>query len=160
MQEIIKISKNRIGDSSVNSVSARELHRELGFAKSQFKRWIKLNLLDNPFFVQNIDYITIRHNVELPNSGYREVEDYLLTLEVAKHLAMLSRTEKAHNVRNYFIKVEKSYKLQISEPKLEKRTDLISVSQSELDKELQTLDFMLNKIQFSEKKKLNLSTKL
>ena len=35
-----------------------------------------------------------------------------------------------------------------------KRTDLISVSDSELDRELKTLDFMLNRIQFSEKEKI------
>jgi phage anti-repressor protein len=109
MNEIIKISKEKIGNSSVNSVSARDLHKALGLAKDQFNRWIQRNLLNNKFFRENIDFATIRLTVELPNNGYREVTDYILTIDTAKHLTMLSQTEKAHQIRNYFIEIEKRF---------------------------------------------------
>jgi hypothetical protein len=83
-----------------------------------------------------------------------EVVDYLLTLDTAKHLTMLSRTEKAHQVRNYFIKVEKAYRLQLQKPKENTRDDLISVSKDELEKELLALKFVLNNYNLSEKEKI------
>jgi phage anti-repressor protein len=129
MKELIKVSKEKIGNESVNSVSARELHLELGLAPSQFNRWIKKNLLDNPFFEENIDFIVLRHNVDGLKQNSRglwintkgqivQIEDYILTLDTAKHLAMLSRTEKAHEIRNYFIEVEKRY-VNMVHPKVE-----------------------------------------
>jgi anti-repressor protein len=160
MQDIIKISETTIGDSSVNSVSARELHSALGLSKSQFNRWIKTNLLNNPFFSENIDFIVIRLNVEIGNIGNeREILDYLLTINTAKHLTMLSRTEKAHQIRNYFIEVEKKYRLQLQKPEEKTRDDLISVSTEEMRKELEALDFLLNRVHFSEKEKIEFINK-
>jgi phage anti-repressor protein len=155
MEELIKISINRIGEESVNSVSARELHNTLGLSKSQFNRWVKVNLLNNPFFTENIDYSVIRLNVEIGSIGsQREVMDYLLTLDTAKHLTMLSRTEKAHKIRNYFIAVEKRYRLKSSETAVEKRTDLISVSTEEMRRELDALKFVFQNYNLSEKDKI------
>jgi prophage antirepressor-like protein len=51
-----------------------------------------------------------------------------------------------------------SYSL-TEQPKEKTRDDLISVSQSELDKELQTLDFLLNRVHFSEKEKIEFINK-
>ena len=52
-----------------------------------------------------------------------------------------------------------SYSL-TEQPEPKSRDNLISVSQSELDKELQTLDFLLNRVHFSEKEKISLSIRL
>ncbi len=43
MIELIKVSQNRIGDNSVNSVSARELHKVLGLAVGKIDK--KRNIL-------------------------------------------------------------------------------------------------------------------
>jgi phage anti-repressor protein len=147
MKELLKVSQNRIGDDKVNSVSARELHKALGLAKSQFNRWIKTNLLDNPFFTENIDYIVHRLNVDGLRQNSRgswidktgkvvEIIDYILTLDTAKHLTMLSKTTKAHQIRNYFIEIEKRF-WQVSETKVSLKdldlqgvkTDLKTVSE-------------------------------
>jgi phage anti-repressor protein len=154
MGELIKISVNRIGEESVNSVSARDLHNTLGLSKSNFSKWIKVNLLNNTFFTENIDFITVRTQYESIQGVFKESEDYLLTLDTAKHLTMLSRTEKAHKIRNYFIAVEKRYRLQVSETAVKKRTDLISVSDQELDRELKALKFVFQNYNLSEKEKI------
>jgi hypothetical protein len=52
MNEIIKVSKQKIGDSSINSVSARDLYKALELDKKSFSRWIKTNLLDIHFSVK------------------------------------------------------------------------------------------------------------
>jgi len=153
MQEIIAISKQKIGDDSVNSVSARDLHRELG-VKKDFISWIK-DQINKGIFEENIDFIIISlHPQKGEQRGGHNKVDYILTIDTAKHIALMSRTQKGKDVRNYFIEVEEAYGLQISEPKTEKRDDLISVSQSELDKELQTLKFILDNCNLSEKEKI------
>jgi|GEM_PF-1619763 len=174
MEEIIKISETQIGDSSVNSVSARELHFKLN-SKRDFTSWIK-EQIKRGMFEYNIDFIIIWHDTkkgvvksneeiqqEFSNTqqavrnGYQS--DYILTLDTAKHIALMSGTAKGKEIRNYFIEVEKKYRLQLQQPKPKSRDDLISVSQSELDKELQTLDFLLNRVHFSEKEKIEFINK-
>jgi phage anti-repressor protein len=149
MKELIEVSQNRIGDDEVNSVSARELHKALGLAKSQFNRWIKTNLLDNPFFTENIDYIVHRLNVDGLRQNSRgfwidktgkvvEIIDYILTLDTAKHLTMLSKTTKAHQIRNYFIEIEKRF-WQISETKVSSLESLNLVKVEKLEEKFQKL---------------------
>lgn len=86
-------------------VYARELYLGLGLDKSQWSRWNKKNIVNNEFFNENIDWIGVRHDVE-----GNEVQDYLITLEFGKHIAMMARTEKSHEYRNYFIQLEKQVK--------------------------------------------------
>lgn len=83
-------------------VSARELYIGLGLNHSQWSRWAKKNIFNNDFFEEKKDWIGVRHNVE-----GNEVQDFAITLEFAKHIAMMARTEKSHEYRNYFIKCEK-----------------------------------------------------
>ena len=41
--------------------------------------------------------------------GEQELQDYAMKLDMAKELAMLSKTEKGKEVRKYFIQVEKDF---------------------------------------------------
>ena len=43
-------------------------------------------------------------------SNGNNTTEYILKLDVAKELSMLSRSEKGKQVRRYFIEVEKKYK--------------------------------------------------
>jgi len=100
MQNIINISKEIIGRDEVNSVNARELHRNLNL-KSDFSTWIKKEL---SLFSENEDYIRLHKKMEANNATRIE---YILTLDTAKHLAMLQRTKIGKDIRDYFIKIEK-----------------------------------------------------
>ena len=101
-KELIKITTNKDGKQLV---SARELYLGLGLNKTQWSRWSKSNIKENEFFTENIDWIGVRHNVE-----GNLVQDFVITLEFAKHLAMMARTEKSHEYRNYFLDCEKKLK--------------------------------------------------
>lgn len=83
-------------------VSARELYLGLGLNKAHWKRWYESNIANNEFFDSNKDYFGFTIMV-----NGNKVQDYAITLDFAKHIAMMARTEKSHKFRNYFIECEK-----------------------------------------------------
>jgi len=101
MQELIKISEQ----NGKRAVSARELHKFLE-VQTPFTMWI-----DRMFeygFAENIDFEATNFFVNHPNSiGGTTVKDYALTLDCAKEIAMLQRSEKGKTARQYFIECEK-----------------------------------------------------
>ena len=99
MNDLIKITKQNIGSEIINSVNARETYEYLGLAKGQFSRWIK-SAIDKYDFIENEDYITIDTNVE-------GIKDYIVSLDMAKELCLVSSTQKGKETRKYFIEVEK-----------------------------------------------------
>jgi anti-repressor protein len=94
MTELIKV-ENREG---VQTVNARELWQALE-SKQDFSTWIKARLEG---FVPESDF-TLHKFVE----GKATKIDYHLTIDTAKHLAMLERNDKGMAIRAYFIEVEK-----------------------------------------------------
>ena len=100
MNELIRI-ENR-GEKQV--ISARELYEKLEMDKSHWKRWANNNIETSVFFLENIDY----EGFAIEANG-NETKDYWITIEMAKHLCMMSRTVKAHEIRDYFIKMEQAW---------------------------------------------------
>ena len=86
-------------------VSARELHRVLGL-KRKFTDWVKQNFKG---FEENVDFMFSPQSVNMPNGGTKAIDDYLVTIDMAKELCMMSKTEKGKKVRKYFIQVEKAW---------------------------------------------------
>jgi len=95
MNTLIKITDKGL-------VSAKELYLGLGLNKSQWSRWYPSNIQKNEFYKENTDWIGVRHNVE-----GNETLDFAISLEFAKHIAMMARTEKSYEYRNYFSECEK-----------------------------------------------------
>lgn len=98
MKELIKIRETENG----RAVSARELHGVLEVA-TPFRKWI-----DRMFeygFTENMDYVRVDKNVRSENQSF--AKEYALTLDCAKEIAMLQRTDKGKQVRRYFIQKEK-----------------------------------------------------
>ena len=100
MNELIRV-ENR-GEKQV--ISARELYEKLEMDKSHWKRWANNNIETSVFFLENIDY----EGFAIEANG-NETKDYWITIEMAKHLCMMSRTVKAHEIRDYFIKIEQAW---------------------------------------------------
>ena len=95
----------------VRAVSARELHEFLG-SKEQFTDWCKR--IFEYGFEENVDYIVFHISMKNPNSlGGRPSKDYFLTIDTAKEISMLQRTEKGREARKYFIECEKNLKEQV-----------------------------------------------
>lgn len=103
MKELIKINTNEEGKQLV---SARELYLGLGLNEAVWKRWYTTNILENDYFLKNIDWVSIQHDVENSKGG-RPTMDFAISLDFAKHIAMMARTEKSHEYRNYFIECER-----------------------------------------------------
>jgi phage anti-repressor protein len=102
MNELIAVSKHVIGVQTVETVSARELQAGLGNA-TDFSTWVGRQL-EAAQLDENVDFVKLHKIVEL--SGQNAVE-YFLTIEAAKHIAMLQRTELGKKYRQYFIDLEK-----------------------------------------------------
>lgn len=60
-------------------------------------------------FKENRDFTSVLTSTVVNNGAVRQLEDYALTLDVAKHVAMMSGTEKGFDFREYFIQVEKAW---------------------------------------------------
>lgn len=85
-------------------VSARELHACLE-VQTVFTDWCKR--MFEYGFSENKDYIILLKNEKNKISKSNPI-DYALTLDCAKHIAMVQRTEKGKAVRDYFIKCEET----------------------------------------------------
>lgn len=100
MNELVKIESR--GEKQV--ISARELYEKLEMDKSHWKRWANNNIEASDFFLENIDYEGF---ATMANGN--KIKDYWITIEMAKHVCMMSRTAKAHEIREYFIKIEQAW---------------------------------------------------
>lgn len=109
MNSIIKVIQKEIGKEKVNAISAKELHKNLSVGRD-FSTWIKAQIL-RAKLVEDRDYIFFTQKGE--NSKGRPSTDYILTLDIAKHLAMMSGTKKGFEVREYFIQIEKEYQIKL-----------------------------------------------
>ncbi|MFV0231713.1 antA/AntB antirepressor family protein [Empedobacter falsenii] len=104
--ELIKINQSNNGEQIV---SARELHEFLK-SKQDFSTWIKKRIKAYGF-VENKDF-TLHRLMERKTWKH----EYLISLNMAKELAMVEKTEAGRRIRNYFIEVEKHYQ-EIATPK-------------------------------------------
>lgn len=105
MNELIKTTQQ--ADGSV-AVSGRDLHNFLG-VETRFNDWFQR--MSEYGFAEGQDFYSFLSKT--PNGGRPSV-DYVMTLDMAKEVAMLQRTEKGKQARQYFIAVEKQYRQQQS----------------------------------------------
>ena len=101
MNELIPINY----DDEEPTISARDLHKALD-VQSRFSRWFDSN---KELFVEGEDYNKCTSSTVVNNGAVRELEDYKITVLMAKHLAMMSRTEKGKQIRDYLIDLEKAW---------------------------------------------------
>lgn len=101
MNELIRIDFK--GDSA--TVSARDLYRSLE-VKTRFSQWVEQNF---KMFKENEDFTSVVGTTLVNNGAVRKLQDYAVTIRMAEHLAMMSKTSKGYEVREYFIQVEKDF---------------------------------------------------
>ena len=99
MNELLKINTT---DSERITVSARDLHEALE-VKTQFKDWFPR--MCEYGFEDGKDFCSFLSE----STGGRPSQDAQITVDMAKEIAMLQRTEKGKEVRKYFIQVEKEW---------------------------------------------------
>lgn len=107
--ELIKITQDENGNSVV---SGRELHEFLE-VKTPYKDWFPRMVEYG--FTENVDFISLAQKCAKPNGGRPKI-DHALTLDMAKEISMIQRTEKGKQARQYFIAIEQAFKEQYRLP--------------------------------------------
>ena len=99
MNELIKITTNEVGEPTV---LGRELHEFLE-VKTLYKDWFPRMVEYG--FTEGKDFSSFLSE----STGGRPSIDHLLTIDMAKEICMIQRTEVGKQARQYFIQVEKDY---------------------------------------------------
>ena len=101
MNEVLKINY----ETEQPTVSARELHEALGISK-RFSAWFEVN---SKGFIAGQDFTSVLSGTVVNNGATREIQDHNISTEMAKHICLMSRTEKGMQCRQYFIDLEKAW---------------------------------------------------
>lgn len=102
MNQLINVTLNK---NQEPVVSARQLHKTLE-VKTRFSQWVEQNF---KILEEGYDFTSVVGTTVVNNGAVREIQDYALSLDAAKNLAMVSKTDKGKEVRQYFIRVEKDF---------------------------------------------------
>jgi phage anti-repressor protein len=86
-------------------INARDLHKQLEVGR-EFAKWIKERIAKCDFR-ENEDFEVF---VKIDEKGGRPSTEYNITMEMAKHLAMLQNNDNGKISRRYFIVIEKILK--------------------------------------------------
>ena len=113
-------------------VNARDLHNMLE-VKTDFSDWIKRRIKQCGF-EENFDYVVILKKEENLKGG-RPTTEYIISVDMTKHLGMMERNKKGHEIRKYYIEQEELARqlkdgLQVRIGKLSAQLELITQSLS------------------------------
>lgn len=105
MNELIKINYE---NADRPTVLGRDLHEVLGI-KTKYVDWF--NRMCEYGFTENTDFILVAQKRETnnPKNPYTVVNDHQLTIEMAKELCMIQRTDIGRQFRQYFISIEEAW---------------------------------------------------
>ena len=101
MNELITITTNEVGEPTV---LGRELHEFLGVT-TRYNDWFPR--MAEYGFTEGKDFYSFLSKTS--ETGGRPSTDHLLTIDMAKEICMIQRTEVGKQARQYFIQVEKDY---------------------------------------------------
>lgn len=99
MNELLKVNY----DNDRITLSARELHKFLGVTE-RFGNWFER--MNQYGFQESIDYLGRK---VFNTQAHQELQDYEITLDMAKEIAMIQRSDKGKEVRQYFLELERKW---------------------------------------------------
>jgi phage anti-repressor protein len=105
LQTLFNFKRN---DDGTVAVSGRELHKGLE-VKEKYPDWIKRMIAYG--FEENIDYILVSEKrvTNNPRNPFTNQTDHIMTLDMAKEISMIQRSDIGRKIRGYFIKVERQH---------------------------------------------------
>lgn len=101
MNELIPINY----DCEQPMISARDLHKALGI-KERFSAWFARY---SDCFEKEVDFTGVGKPTSVNNGAEIMLSDYSITTDMAKHISMMTKTEKGKEMRQYFIDLEKAW---------------------------------------------------
>lgn len=101
-QELLTINY----ESDKPTVSARELYKGLEVT-DRFSRWFER--MKAYGFNETNDYTSVKSSTLVNNGAGRELVDYQISVDMAKQICMIQRTEKGRQYRQYFLDLEKAW---------------------------------------------------
>jgi anti-repressor protein len=99
MEQLIKITTN---EKNEQVVSARELYQGLELSMPHWSKWSLRNIENNRFVIEGQDWEGFTQEV-----NGNPVKDFAITIDFAKRIAMMAKTEKGEMFRTYFLECEK-----------------------------------------------------
>jgi len=102
--QLIPVFSGELSGVPAQLVDARLLHTFLESAQD-FSDWIKKRIKAYSF-IENTDYLIHKFMEQLP-SGAKAKIDYHLSIDMAKELGMIERSEKGRQIRRYFLEMER-----------------------------------------------------
>ena len=100
---LIPVFNGLIQNQPVQLCNARELHTFLEI-QTRYNDWIK-NRISEYGFIQDEDYLVITER-----TNGRPRKEYHITLDMGKELSMVERNERGRQIRQYFIRCERTLK--------------------------------------------------
>lgn len=109
MNEIQSINLVDFTPEGKVEIRGRQLHMRLNIG-TEYAKW--MTRMIEYGFIDGVDFNSVK-NDEVRQEGNRnvkrEVTDHILTLNMAKEIAMLQRTPEGQEIRRYLIKVEEDW---------------------------------------------------
>lgn len=150
MNKLINVTLN---ENQEPVVSGRQLHQVLG-VKKRFSAWFEQY---SDIFSKGYDFTGVPGGTPVRggNGNIQYLDDYALSVDMAKHIAMMTKTAKGNEVRQYFIQVEKDFNspekimaraLKIADSKiisLEHKNEVLQLELEEARKQTDYLDLIL-----------------
>lgn len=102
MNELLKVNY----DNERITLSARELHEFLEI-KTKYKDWFPRMCTYG--FDENVDYRAMAQKRATAQGNETTYVDHEITLDMAKEIAMIQRSEKGKEVRQYFLELERKW---------------------------------------------------
>ena len=150
MNDLINVTLN---ENQEPVVSGRQLYQVLG-VKKRFSAWFEQY---SDIFSKGYDFTGVPGGTPVRggNGNIQYLDDYALSVDMAKHIAMMTKTDKGKEVRQYFIQVEKDFNspekimaraLKIADRKivsLEHKNEVLQLELEEARKQTDYLDLIL-----------------
>ena len=99
MRNLIKVNY----ETEQPTVSARDLHKGLEITE-RFQSWFNRQLQYG--FEENMDYVGCK---EFNTLAKQELQDYQISVDMAKQICMIQRSDKGKLYRQYFLDLEKAW---------------------------------------------------
>lgn len=103
MNELITTAQNEQGEIIIGG---RELHEFLE-SNERYSKWFERMVRYG--FIENFDFTSVQKSTLVNNGAKREITDHYLKLDMAKEIAMIQRTEKGKQARQYFLELERRW---------------------------------------------------